>query len=979
MQLKSTLALAAILFGSLLVHSQKNDESLSPTLVVTGNFLGERPSIADQITSGEFIPAFDKKKVVNSKKAGANKAVPGKGMPKGGDPLMGIQMDATKMPATDPIITWECASSNTTPTDPTGAVGPNHYMNSWNSSFRIWDKDGNALTFAASLATIWPGQNAGDPIVMYDAFADRFVITQFSFSNSFLVAISQGPDPVNDGWWTYEFDVNSFPDYPKYSVWSDGYYVTANKNSNNAGNTEVVYAMEREKMLEGDPSAQMVGFPLPGITTSGFYSPLGFNANGSTMPPVGNAPICYMQDDSWGGVNDDHLKIWNINVNWDNPGASDISSAQEVMTEDFDGLFDGGSFSNLPQPNGVDADCLQATVMYMAQYMRFGAYNGCVVNWVVDLDGGDDYAGIRWIELRQDGDGEDWYIYQEGTYIQPDGLSAFCGSIAYDVNGNIGLGYSVVSEDEPIGLRFTGRYASDPLGEMTLEEGIIADGVQSTGSFRYGDYSQLTLDPADGCTFWFVGEHFNGGSRKNTVGAFKLGSLLSHDVGVIAITSPVTGLLTATETVTVSVRNFGLEDQTNFPISYSVDGGIPETELFTGTLPAGETQDFSFAASADLSTENETYEIWASTELISDENLPNDPLTIEVTHLEPNDIGVIAITSPFDGMDIGNMEDIVITIENFGSADQSNFDVQYTINGGAPVIENVAGPVMGQSTLSYTFNEQGTFEELGDYDIWASTSLPGDIDTANDPTEVTVTKEICSPEADCSLGDGIIAFELELIDNNSGCDDGGYGDYTNMSTGLSAGTTHTATLTTGWGSQFVKSWIDLNDNYLFENSEVIINDFEIAAGEGEGSYTENIDYPVPGDAAIGQHLMRVKTNWNDDVPDDPCEDTNYGETEDYTVEIGATDIDANPFGENELIVATMGGNNFNFSLYAPSVPKYLIFQVRDIQGKLIVENKVYPNGGHFQYELDMSHAASGNYLVKMGTYDYGKVSKIVVQ
>lgn len=979
MRFKSILALATCLCATLLASSQKDEGSLAPTLIVQGTYLGERPSLAEQMATGEFIPGVDKNKVVNAKKQGANKAVPGKGLPHGGDPLMGIQMDANKMPATDPIITWECASSGTTPTDPTGAVGPDHFMNAWNSSFRIWDKDGNSLTSAASLATIWPGESAGDPIVMYDAFADRFFISQFSFSNSFLVAVSQGPDPVNDGWYTYEFGVNSFPDYPKYSVWSDGYYVTANKNSGSAGTSEVVYAMEREKMLDGDPTAQMIGFPLPGITTSGFYSPLGFNINGSVAPPAGDAPICYVQDDSWGGVSNDHLKIWNINVNWDSPGSSDISTAQEVDTEDFDGLFDGGSFSNLPQPSGPDLDCLQATVMYMAQYMRFGSYNACVVNWVVDLDGGDDYAGIRWLELRQDNDGDDWYVYQEGTYVQPDGLSAFCGSIGFDINGNIGLGYSVVSDDEPPGLRFTGRYASDPLGEMTLEEGIIADGVQSDPSFRYGDYSQLTLDPADGCTFWFVGEHFNSGTRKNTVGAFKLGSLLSHDVGVISIDAPETGALTATETITITVRNFGIEAQSNFPVMYNIDGGTNEVEMFVATIGPGEVQEFSFATPADMSTVGQTYEIWASTDLSTDENLPNNPITKEVTHLEPNDIGVVAITSPFQGMDIGNMEDIVITIENFGAAEQSNFDVQYTINGGAPVIETVPGPLMGQSTISYTFDTQGEFVDLGDYDIWASTSLDGDVDTSNDPSEITVTKEICQPEADCTLGDGLNAFELEQIDNNSGCDPGGYGDYTNLSTGLEAGFTHTATVTTGWGSQFVKAWIDLDDDFLFENDEVIINDFQIAPGEGAGSYTENIDFPVPSNAPLGQHLMRVKTNWNDDVPDDPCEDTTYGETEDYTCEIGPTGIDVNPFGENELVVATMPNNQFTFTLFAPTVQDYLIIQVRDIQGKLIVENKVYSNGGNFQYDLDMSYAASGSYLVKMGTYDYSKVKRIVVE
>ncbi len=86
----------------------------------------------------------------------------------------------------------------------------------------------------------------GDPIVMYDPFADRFFISQF-FSNGFLIAVSQGPNPVNSGWYTYQYPTNSFPDYPKFSVWSDGYYITANKDQSSASTSEVVFVIERDK------------------------------------------------------------------------------------------------------------------------------------------------------------------------------------------------------------------------------------------------------------------------------------------------------------------------------------------------------------------------------------------------------------------------------------------------------------------------------------------------------------------------------------------------------------------------------------------------------------------------------------------------------------------------------------------------------------------------------------------------------------
>jgi len=515
---------ASLVFNSHILKAQDtqeiiNDGPQKPTLITKAIFMGVVPSLASQIADGTFKPAEDEVKEFNPKRWGSNTYIPGKGLPKGNDPLWEQQNSAAKSPGKAPILTFEAASATATPTDPTGAVGPNHFVNSWNSSFRIWDKAGNPLTAAASLGTILPG-TMGDPIVMYDRYADRFLITEF-YSNGFDVAISQGANPVTSGWYVYRFPTNTFPDYPKFTVWSDGYYITANKDQGTAASSQVVFVLERDKMIAGNTSAQMVGFPLTGIVTSGFYSPLGFNANGPVMPPAGNAPIVYMQDDAWSGVTTDHLKIWSINVNWTTPASSTISSPQILNTQPFDGLFDGGSFSNLPQPSGSDIDALQATIMYMAQYRRFSTYNCAVFNFVVDLNGADNYAGIRWFELRQSTDGAPWTIYQEGTYSQPGGQSAFSGTMCMDANGNIGMAYTIVGTTQYPSLRFTGRYASDPLGTMTLAEEVIATGTQVDPSSRYGDYAQMTIDPVNDATFWSIGEYFNGG-RKNQVGVFQI-------------------------------------------------------------------------------------------------------------------------------------------------------------------------------------------------------------------------------------------------------------------------------------------------------------------------------------------------------------------------------------------------------------------------------------------------------------------------
>jgi hypothetical protein len=962
------------------VTTYGQESTMSATYFRNGIYLGEAPSIASRMANGTFIEAEDIEKEYNPKRSGANKVVPGKGLPKGGDPLAAESTPQFRLPSNPPIVTWNAASSSSTPTDPTGAIGPEHYMNSWNSSFRIWDREGNPLTNAASLANIWPGQTLGDPIIFYDRYAERFVITQFRQGpNGFLIGVCQGPDPINDGWFTYEFPSGSFPDYPKFSVWSDGYYITSNKNSGTAGTSEVVYALERDKMIVGDPSAQIVGFPLPGITTSGFFSPLGFNCSGPELPPPGNAPIIYMQDDVWFGVNVDHLKIWNINVNWTTPGSSTISTAQQLNTTPYDGLFDGGSFSNLPQPAGGDIDALQATIMYMAQYRRFPDYNVVVLNHVVDLDGGDDLAGIRWYELRQENDGDPWTIFQEGTYVQPDGHSAFSGSICMDSNGNIGLAYTVVSESIFPGLRYTGRFASDPPGQMTLAEESFGEGNQINPSTRYGDYSQMTIDPLDDKTFWHIGEYFSTG-RKNRVGAFKIAADLAVDVGVIGVTTPNLGTFSNTEPITVVIRNFGLEAQSDIPVFYQVDGGAPVNEVFAGPIGPATTAEYTFTTTADLSVEGTVYSLYASTGLLTDLDPLNDDYSTEVTHIGAVDLGPTALTSPQSDPSLGLGETVAVEISNFGGADQSDFEISYSVNGGTPVVETVTDAVISQGVLEYTFTTPYDFVDgLGEYEFTFTVSQEGDSDNSNDVFSTIVEKLLCQPEQDCSFGDGIEILELGTINNNSGCDDGGYGNYTDLSTDLAEGTTHDMTVTTGYGDQHVRVWIDFNDNFNFTNSEIVISDFIIAAGQAGGTFTETMDLVIESGVAYGEHLMRVKTNWQATVPANECQATDFGETEDYTVNIGAVGLEENILGENDLILNYLSGNQFLMTFQSDVFNEPLIVTVHDIQGRNVIQNWVYPSSGVYQYDFDMSYAAKGAYLLRLGNDESGKVIRFVVQ
>ncbi len=582
------------------------------------------PSLASQIAEGTFIEADNTPQEGRPKRQRGNQVVSGKGSDIN-DPLVQANKTSLHNSRVPSLVFDADENSQSTPSDPTGAVGPNHYIGAWNSAFRIFDKSGNPLTNEASLATIFPGNAIGDPIVFFDPYIEnepgeprgRFVITEFdSNPDGFNVAVCQGPDPVNDGWFVYTtgFTTGLFPDYTKFAVWGDAYYVTAN-----IGQANRVFAVEREQMAQGLP-AQRIAFPLPGIATNGFYSPHGFSATGGSEPEFGDFSVVYLQDDAWGGVNDDHLKIWTFNVDWDTTSNSTVSAAQIIPTTDFTSVFDGGSFSNLDQPGGgPDIDALQATVMNQAQFRKFDGYNSALLNFVVDTQAGAaELAGIRWYELRQTDQGEPWTIFQEGTYTAPDGRDAFSGSMVMDIFGNIGMAYSSVSDTERISIRYTGRRDGDPLGEMTIAEELIAQSTANSPSTRFADYVHCSIDPLDDSTFWHIAEYFNT-NRRNVVGVFNQSVPVSNDVAIINLTPNSASSLSNAEIITVELQNYGTSAQSAIPVTYSVDGGATISEVYTGTLAPGATDTYSFTVPADLSNV-QVYRIETTANSAGDEN-----------------------------------------------------------------------------------------------------------------------------------------------------------------------------------------------------------------------------------------------------------------------------------------------------------------------------------------------------------------------
>jgi hypothetical protein len=529
-----------------------------------------------------------------------------------------------------PFLIFDAFTSNSSPTDPTMAVGPNHVMVTWNTAFAIYDKSGNLLQGPLSPAAIFASSGCCDLTVTYDTNADRWVLTYLGASNS--IAVSDGPDPINDDWFVYS---QSFNDYQKLSVWSDGYYMTQNTQGSNK-----VFALERDEMLAGNPSAQIISFNLPGILgTNPFFSPQFLNVSDGNMPAPGGATVLFLQDDAFSGISSDHIKYWTIDMNW---GASTgtISAATQIPATPFISVFDNGNFSNLTQPGGgVPIDALQNTIMNMAQFRKFSGHNSAIFNFVIDTDAsGGELAGIRWYEFRQTADNQPWTLFQEGTYTSPNGKHAWMGSMIMDQNGNIGLGYSSMAGpttvdplDFRVGSYYTGRFDGDALGTMTVIEEPIGVSTNNVPNLRYCDYNKMTIDPSNDTEFWFINEIMNG-PRKGIVGAFQLAPPQPDDIGMLTIDQPVDGPLTAAEEIVVTIRNYGSNDITDPEVQYTIDGGAAVVEDYSGTIVAGTTETYTFAQTADLSMPETSYVIEAKTNLPGDSNTSNDTATKTVTN-----------------------------------------------------------------------------------------------------------------------------------------------------------------------------------------------------------------------------------------------------------------------------------------------------------------------------------------------------------
>ena len=530
-----------------------------------------------------------------------------------------------------------------TPPDPAGDVGQEHYFQMVNLAFQIFDKSGtsafgpvgnDAMFDGWDDGQPWDNTNDGDPIVLYDDQADRWMVSHFSHPSwngpyYILIAYSVSSDPLGE-YYRYAFQFNNFPDYPKFGIWSDGLYLTLNSNNNN------VAVFQRDSMLVGG-QASMISFSLPDYPGSGFKSALAADCDGPF--PASGTPnyIMYYNDNAWGNYPTDHLRIWEFATNWTTTSNSTLTLQNTLVTEPFDSNF-GSGWSNITQPNGQKIDAIAQAMMYRVQYRNFGTYEAMVCNYVVDVNG-NDHAGIRWYELRKDSVNTSWYIYQQGTYA-PDDDNRWLASIAMDKWGNIALAYSVSSSSTYPSLRFTGHTAGSPLGIMNVTETELFTGTGSqSGTNRYGDYSMLSVDATDDETFWFNSEYIpSSGQWETGIGAFSFGEpqLVPIDAGVVTFIGPSSGTgLTNQEAVSVLIGNFGTTAISNIPISLYVNNSLLATETISNSIPPAGSYTYTFSALADLSISGQ-YECKIIITYPGDTISLNDTLIAVIENLLPD-------------------------------------------------------------------------------------------------------------------------------------------------------------------------------------------------------------------------------------------------------------------------------------------------------------------------------------------------------
>ncbi|HWW74177.1 MAG TPA: carboxypeptidase-like regulatory domain-containing protein, partial [Pyrinomonadaceae bacterium] len=490
------------------------------------------------------------------------------------------------------------------PPDTVGDVGPTYYIQSINSSIGIFRKSDGVRVAAFTLNTfmhqgafgnLCDTNNFGDPVVLYDTFEDRWVITDFAFQLSGgavvnppgafqCVAVSKTSDPVSGGWNFYSTNTTGgLGDYPKLGVWPDGIYMSVNMFGYAAGSSFQgvrVYAFNKAQMYAGTPTVQIVSFDI----TGGDFTVIPSNARLQTGTPPAGTPNYFVS--TWQFTN--ALTVYKFHVDWDRIALSTISNPATPLAASS---WPNASVPNAPSSGGNFLDVLQIRAMMQNQYTNLGGVESLWTTHTVRRGNTSGFAAPRFYQLDITGGNVAANTTQAATF-DPDGANViyrFMPSLAVDRAGDMALGYSTSSSTTKPAIKYAGRLASDPVNTFSQTEQVLIQGAGTqTGSCngtctRWGDYSAMSLDP-DGCTFWYTNMYYaaDGLNHLTRIGAFAFpqctpvgaGGTLSGAVTDGATNSPIDGA-----TVTLGNRTTTTDPGGNYSFAGLPAGAYPAVSV----------------------------------------------------------------------------------------------------------------------------------------------------------------------------------------------------------------------------------------------------------------------------------------------------------------------------------------------------------------------------------------------------------------
>jgi uncharacterized repeat protein (TIGR01451 family) len=522
------------------------------------------------------------------------------------------------------------------PPDTVGDVGPTYYIQAINASIGIYSKSGGAPVAAFTFNTfmsqgafgnLCDTNNFGDPVILYDTFENRWVITDFAFQidgsgnvvnppGAFqCFAVSKTGDPVSGGWNFYSIHIaNGLGDYPKFGIWPDGIYMSANIFGYPAGSSfqnSRVFALNKAQMYAGNPTVQVVTFDAP----AGDFTLLPSNARLQTGTPPPGTPNYFVS--TWQFTN--ALGVYKFHVDWTRISNSTLTGPDTPLAATS---WPNAAVANAPSQGGNLLDVLQIRAMMQNQYTNFGGVESLWDTHTVRRQDTTGFAAPRWYQVSVTGGTVAANLPQATTW-DPDGanvINRFIPSLALDRAGDMALGYSTSSSTTKPAIKYAGRLAGDPVNTFSQTEQLLFQGAGTqTGNcggsscIRWGDYSGMSLDP-DGCTFWLTNEYYavDGLNHQTRIGSFSFPSCTPAGTGGTlsgTVTATVGGAPISGATVTLGSR-MTTTDGTGFYSFTSLPAGTYPSE--TASAPGYNSSTVTNVVVTDGNTTTQNFSLSAA-------------------------------------------------------------------------------------------------------------------------------------------------------------------------------------------------------------------------------------------------------------------------------------------------------------------------------------------------------------------------------